>query len=424
MKCLSRKFLTKVSKTEMWNKIWARILILLLVLTLGVPCFAEANPPAYITFSTDGVHFHKPPNKVYDHNVMTAERYEAGTSLWFKINCESKMYIYIAWMEPPHDLTATVQNKDGTTETVKIEEYYNTLTPVDSNTDIVRLDFKEKAEIATLDMYKTKSKATNYHPWEFADKLDYMIVCTHPDDDVLFLGAVAPTLENMGYRGTSITTCTKGQRRRINEGLNGSWTLGIRIHPIMGNFPDGRRETFEMKQSFNMDKLTEYYVKMFRKYKPEVVITQDTNGEYGHWQHKVVSAAVEKAVKICNDPNVYPESAEMYGAWEVKKLYKHLETKNPIKIKVNVELENIQGKTALKLAKVAFLCHGSQQGGVHKVKNEGKYDLTKFGMTWGVVDSGKTFFDNLPATDESRNRHAMASLVKDVMNSKARRSVG
>ncbi len=51
----------------------------------------------------------------------------------------------------------------------------------------------------------------------------------------------------------------------------------------------------------------------FRRFKPEVVVTQDENGEYGHGAHRLAVKVMKEAVHLSIDPSKYPASVQEYG---------------------------------------------------------------------------------------------------------------
>ena len=51
-----------------------------------------------------------------------------------------------------------------------------------------------------------------------------------------------------------------------------------------------------------------------RRFRPEVILTHDLNGEYGHNQHKVTARTMQAAIEAAADPTRYPASAQLYGA--------------------------------------------------------------------------------------------------------------
>ena len=245
---------------------------------------------------------------------------------------------------------------------------------------------KEQIALCTLRVCG-KGEIENYHPWEpTPKKTDYLMIAMHPDDDVLFLGAIVPIYTaQQGRTGTIFYAATR-ERIRKDEALNGAWTMGLRNLPILGDFPDipeSYREKFA--HTFRRADVVKHLVGLIRSLRPEVVFSQDLDGEYGHWQHVLLAHAVQEAVPLAADPTYDPASAEQYGAWEVKKLYLHLYPERKIRLPVTEPLSAFGGRSAFDVAVEAFLCHGSQLPSRHAVRNEGVYSLSDFGLAYTSV---------------------------------------
>ena len=112
-----------------------------------------------------------------------------------------------------------------------------------------------------------------YHFWqETPEGLDYMLISTHPDDDVLYLGSIVSIYgAELGYTGT-IVYVTSSSRTRMTEAEEGAWELGLRYHPIFLEFPDiSRKATVQEKSQFSYDELLLATVRVYRQYRPAVV---------------------------------------------------------------------------------------------------------------------------------------------------------
>lgn len=298
-----------------------------------------------------------------------------------------------------------------------LESMVNDIEYVDEKTRKVSIVPKDDVTVCGLKAYDNGT-LKDRHKWSpTPDKLDYLVVATHPDDDVIFLGAIIPTYTGeYGFVGSSLVM-TSTNRIRRDEYLNGEWVLGQRTAPLAARFPDiASQSDAPANTSFNDDALTRYLVRVFRKYKPEVVFTQAQNGEYGHWQHRKISKCVFAAVPLAANENYDNDSIEQYGVWDVKKLYIHLYEENQIFIDVNVPLESFAGRTAFDVATEAFECHASQHTGRHWVKNEGVYSMTDFGLAYTTVGNDtygvNNPFENTSVSNEKLQYDVFLQVIK------------
>lgn len=294
-------------------------------------------------------------------------------------------------IEPPPYRIALLDQNGGVIGEREGERYWSSGVAIEEGVYGVRLTVSGKIKLRTL-MAFSGGAPSEYHPWQpTPDKLDFLLIAMHPDDDTLFLGNLMPTYgAERGLTGSILYLATRTPVRRI-EALNGAWIMGLRTYPLMAGLPDipiKYRE--ERKREFLVEDVERTLVRYLRRLRPEVVFTHDDNGEYGHWQHIVTAAAARLAVVDAADPSYDPESANAYGVWQVKKLYLHLAAENPIFISATVPLDAFGGRTGWEIAQEAYQCHQSQRLWNHLCDNENENSLERFGLVFSAVgpDSG------------------------------------
>ena len=241
------------------------------------------------------------------------------------------------------------------------------------------------------------------------ERTDFLIVTTHPDDEWIFLGAVYPIYAGeQGYTGTFayVTTPNIG---RLHEAINSVWAANMGTTPYFLGFPDVDRSSPQhLKDTFKADEVTMALVRLYRKIKPLVVVTQDpVNGEYGHWQHIVTAKSALEAARLASDPTCDPDSAAEFGTWTVKKVYQHLAADNPIILDVTSPLSAYGGETALQVAKRAFDQHRSQKKYIYRpsIGKNSKGDIRYFGLTYTTVgpDTGNDMFEHIGQNELAQN---------------------
>jgi LmbE family N-acetylglucosaminyl deacetylase len=168
-----------------------------------------------------------------------------------------------------------------------------------------------------------------------------MVVHAHPDDECLGTGGTLARYSAEGVN-TVLVTATRGEegeihdpelteeeaRPRLGEIRTGELTravehlgvttlefLGYRDSGMMGTPANEHPENFH---NANFDEAVGRLVALMRKHRPQVVITYNEDGGYGHPDHlqcyKVTLAAFEAA----SDPVRYPEAGP---TWEPSKFY-------------------------------------------------------------------------------------------------------
>ena len=245
------------------------------------------------------------------------------------------------------------------------------------------------------------------------EKADMLLLVAHPDDELIFFGGTIPTYAVERDLNVVIAYMTYSNTTRRSELLNGLWLMGVRNYPVIcEEFYDGYSSSLKVGyEKWNKNKVMAHVTELIRKYKPEVMLSHDVEGEYGHGAHRVCADAALNCVAKSGDPAFQPASAEEYGTWEVKKLYLHLAKENPVKMDWNVPLSMFGGKTGLELAQAAYELHVTQQNTDFVVTDEGETSCAEFGLVHSLVGEDvhrNDFMENIPSSDLSN--HGVASV--------------
>jgi LmbE family N-acetylglucosaminyl deacetylase len=259
------------------------------------------------------------------------------------------------------------------------------------------------------------------------EKADVLVFATHPDDDVLFLGgAIATLAENTDLKIEVVHLMGYFNKTTVHEHerMHGLWALGVKQYPQTGRF-DAAHEGYrlysgEWKGFFA---ITEYVTEMIRRFKPQIVITQDLHGESGHIRHQRLAHSVADAVVKSMDPTFCPQSAETFGVWDVKKTYLHLYGENKIVLDLRQPLECEGGKTALQAAKDAYKKHVSQQSGWFYVTDDpndprsSEINAAYFGLYRTTVgpDSGNDMTEHIVSYAQQERADAEAEAMEKIL---------
>ena len=298
--------------------------------------------------------------------------------------------LYIEFEQIASHFTITYEDTTQTIDPTYLHEYIVLEKPT------TELTIQFTSNEIVKDFYITDSS----HPdpeiqiWQsIPDKeADILVFATHADDDILFLGGVLA--EYGGERDLKVQVaylCDFNLTHPIreHEKLDGLWTNGIRYYPVNGSFQDYYCLTLEEAEAFySYEDILNFVTTQIRRYKPEIVVTQDEFGEYGHGDHQILVKAVKEAVDHSFEESFQEESAKVYGSFDVKKTYLHLYKQNQIRLDLRKPLTAFQNKTALDVMNEAFLKHVSQQGGPFYVTDDPnvvEYDAAAFGLYRSTV---------------------------------------
>jgi len=173
------------------------------------------------------------------------------------------------------------------------------------------------------------------------DELGLLCVHAHPDDEAISTGGVLARYAAEGVR-TAVVTCTGGERGEVvGEGMDpdevrprlsevrraeldaalailgagpARW-LGYVDSGMMGT--DGNADPRSFWQA-NMDDAVRRLVGHFREFRPDVVVTYDAFGVYGHPDHLQTHRVGLLAAEASAVAGLYPDAGE---PWRVRKVY-------------------------------------------------------------------------------------------------------
>ena len=169
-----------------------------------------------------------------------------------------------------------------------------------------------------------------------------LLVHAHPDDESINNGATMAKYVAEGAKVTLIT-CTKGEEgevlvpelshlaathednlgeHRVKELAEAMAHLGVTDHRFLGSYrdsgmmgtePNNRPECFWQA---NLDEAAAKLVKIIREVKPQVLITYDEFGGYGHPDHIQAHRVAMRASELAANKN-FGEGEP----WEIQKIY-------------------------------------------------------------------------------------------------------
>ncbi len=314
--------------------------------------------------------------------------------------------IRIEWMFDPTNYELTEydasQNPIRTRTQADTFPSIYTMYALDPQTKSIKLTLKEKGQsVSNLAVYSAGVLPSDVQTWlPPVEKADMMVFSTHQDDEVIFLGGTIPYSDVVCNRPTITVYMTNCSRERRREALECLWEMGTRHYPEFINLEDEKVSSIEkgVKLWGGTDNILKEIVARIRRYKPEVIVTQDLDGEYGHNQHKIMARAMEPAIKAAADPTQFPDSYNLYGAWQVKKLYLHLYKENQLRMDWTSPQDAFNGESLLEVARRGMEKHASQTK-YYKVKDGGEYDNALYGLALTTVGEDvekNDFFENIP----------------------------
>lgn len=254
--------------------------------------------------------------------------------------------------------------------------------------------------VAELRIYAEGELPPEVQVWqEPASKADLMLLVAHADDEVLWFGGALPRYAGQEGKVCQVCMMVPSMPYRRLELLDCMWTCGVRNYPVWGGFRDVFSYTLSKAYSkWSKTRVYETVTGWIRRFQPDVLLTHDLQGEYGHGAHRVCADAAMHCLELAANEKKYPASAKEYGTWDVPKCYIHLWKENVVDMDWRQPLEAFGGKTGFEVAEEGFRCHVSQQKTDYHVEDWGPWDNSLFGLYRSLVgpdEEKNDFFENL-----------------------------
>ena len=171
-----------------------------------------------------------------------------------------------------------------------------------------------------------------------SDRLTMMAVHAHPDDEAIGTGGVLASYADQGVR-TVLVTCTGGEVGEIADpnlatpenlaairerelmaaceilNVGQLHLLGYRDSGMAGTADNDHPDSFHQA---DLEEAAGRLVTLVRRERPQVLITYDDNGFYGHPDHIKANQVAVAAFEAAADPSRYPEAGP---PWQPLKLY-------------------------------------------------------------------------------------------------------
>ena len=218
------------------------------------------------------------------------------------------------------------------------------------------------------------------------NKITVLAVFAHPDDEGIFFGGALPYYSSVLNLPTMLLCMADGNETLRQDELRcAAWSYGLRYEPLFGHFANFLSAWITNSPYTNSTDITwdlwadgvfqgdgsdveagktraiNCVAEAIRRYRPDVIITQDVNGETGHDNHKAASYATMQAFFVAADPNVTATNLVGLPPWQAQKLYVHLYPTNRLFHKAwEIPYQALTNLTAHQAAHVGLSCHVSQ----------------------------------------------------------------
>ena len=348
-------------------------------------------------------------NDCRDRSYKTYWQSANGDNAYIEVTApkgETVSGVMLQFSEKPHAWGVQLQDENGAwtdaghTDGSYLAEYL----PLPEGTTFFRIanapGERTHFNLIELRVYGAGDLPPEVQLWEPpAEKADLMLLVAHPDDEVLWFGGALPTYAGQLGKTCQVCMMVPTMPYRRLELLDCLWTCGVRQYPVWGGFRDSFSYSLSGQyQHWSKDSVYKTVTGWIRRFQPDVLLTHDIKGEYGHGAHRVCADAAMNCLKLAANPKKYAPSAKEYGVWDVPKCYIHLYDQNVVDMDWRQPLSAFGGKTSFEVAEDAFRCHISQQKTDYHVEDWGPWDNSLFGLYRSLVGDDvlkDDFFENI-----------------------------
>ncbi len=332
-----------------------------------------------------------------DNNRTTKRTFKDGGSLTLKSGAPGEISsLYLIWDAPvPQRCTVTAEGLAPIEAQGFLHEWVNL---AGATGDTVTLTWEGPATLCDAVALGGSNIPDWVQLWQPAEgDCDILVLPTHADDEHLYLGGALATAAATPGCVTQVAYMVNhnGEYYRPHELLNGLWAVGVNRYPVIPDFPDIYSDSLEhAKTIYDEQAILDYQLSLIDRFRPQVIVGHDLNGEYGHGAHRLNAHTLTKAVA---------QAAATPGGWDVPKLYLHLYEENTIVLDLNTPITNddtprepLIGLTLFEAAQLGFAAHKSQQT-YFSVEQSGPYDCRKLGLYRSTVgaDTQNDLFEHI-----------------------------
>ena len=304
----------------------------------------------------------------------------------FTIHCEEAIAsLYLVWDRHPGGWKLLTEHSETLLGNDAFIHEFITL-----DTPVTELTIQLNSDAVLCDIYPLGPGATPdwaQHWQPPLQKADFLLLPTHADDEHLFFGGIMSKYIDSGHSvQVAYMVNHNTEPYRPHELLNGLWAVGIKNYPVIPSFPDVFSDSLaHAKTIYPEQEIISYQVDLIRRFRPQVIVGHDLNGEYGHGAHMLNAHSLLTSVELADEYHRTP------------KLYLHLYGQNEVFLDYDIPLKRFDGKTAFEMAVLGFSKHLSQQT-YFQMEKAGPYDCRKFGLartTVGPDQHKDDLFENL-----------------------------
>ena len=272
------------------------------------------------------------------------------------IYCSGIAGLLFEWYKIPEEVNIRQYDHNGVQiSEEKCSELFENLIVLQDDCFTVDVFSPQTFSISEINVL-SKDDVNAYIPLTIPEKADVLAILAHTGDETVYLPGLIPYSSGLNCRTSLLVFASAKNRQQIKETLDSIRITGESSQPVFLSyryfFLEPKFERFKAK-IWDKKSLQKDIVENIRKYKPEIIITNSSEGEDEDMMRSFLSDMVQDSFDKVSKKNQYSDSYELFGIWEPKKLYEHaIESDNESTcIDVNIEEAALNNCSCISLSK-------------------------------------------------------------------------
>lgn len=266
-----------------------------------------------------------PMDRLFDGDCNSRVRFGPETTLTVNIP-ENAAALRLLWYETPVGAQVFVRDSAGKTLSSKdVTDLYETYLPLEQGSVSFEIDAQTETLLAEVVPLSEEEKADYY---EFSDplesgKVDVMVFCARPGDELTEFGALIPMLSDEG-RSVLTVFMSHLNRQQLQEAIDAARAMRQPFEPLfLGKTWTklGAARFNKRGKIWDHNKTEREFVSLLRMYKPTVAVSYAPADETCESMQRYTAELLLEAVNESGNPRRQGAITKLYGAHTVQKVY-------------------------------------------------------------------------------------------------------
>lgn len=313
---------------------------------------------------------------------------------------EDTAAVLLSWYSLPEQVTITQNDLNGdTVGTLQTVGAYETQVALEDGCAEIIVHADKECTLSEL-TEQTEQEAESFVNLEICDKADLLLTVSHPSDESLVFRGLLPYYAGIRNMTVQVVYMSFKNRTQIQEALSVLKVCGVGIQPVFLDnlyLSPANCSVKTMEGAWDKSENREKLTALIRRYRPEIVVTHEENGEDGDSARAVTFEYTRDAVELAANEGKFRDTVRQYGIWETRKFYSHSE-KGKTVLRTDETFPDDRGLTAAELSGECLKLYETMA--TYRLRGDKKQEGFKLesGITEGEKNAEDLFL-NIPDED-------------------------